>query len=74
LIKLFNTRKKWNFGKICYPRERAMQRRYSPLMTSRRKFLAGTGAVAAGLTFAPFNSFSAEEKKINFCDCDLKAL
>ena len=43
-----------------------MKRKFSPMMTSRRKFLAGTGAVAAGLTFAPYKSFSAEEKKINF--------
>ncbi|MCP4185714.1 MAG: twin-arginine translocation signal domain-containing protein [Hyphomicrobiales bacterium] len=43
-----------------------MKRKFSRMMTSRRKFLAGTGAVAAGLTFAPYKSFSAEEKKINF--------
>ncbi len=47
-----------------------MKRRYSPMMTSRRKFLAGSGAIAAGLTFAPYKSFSAEEKKINFYNWD----
>ena len=41
-----------------------MKRKSSPMMSSRRKFLAGTGAVAAGLTFAPYKSFSAEEKRM----------
>lgn len=40
------------------------------MMTSRRGFLAGTGAVAAGLTLMPYKSFSAEEKKINFYNWD----
>ena len=39
-------------------------------MASRRSFLAGSGAVAAGLTFAPYKSFSAEEKVINFYNWD----
>lgn len=40
------------------------------MAASRRQFLAGTGAVAAGLTFAPYKAFSAEEKKINFYNWD----
>ncbi len=47
-----------------------MSNKPSRMMTSRRKFLAGTGAVAAGLTFAPYKTFSAEEKKINFYNWD----
>lgn len=47
-----------------------MKRKYSPMAASRRKFLAGTGAVAAGLTFAPYKAFSEEEKKINFYNWD----
>ena len=37
---------------------------------SRRSFLAGTGAVAAGLTFGPKFSLGAEEKKLNFYNWD----
>ena len=37
---------------------------------SRRRFLAGTGAVAAGLTFAPKLGWSAEEAKLNFYNWD----
>jgi len=37
---------------------------------SRRSFLAGTGAVAAGLTFQPKMSWSAEEPKLNFYNWD----
>lgn len=37
---------------------------------SRRSFLAGTGAVAAGVTFAPGFSWSAEEPKLNFYNWD----
>ncbi len=37
---------------------------------SRRSFLAGTGAVAAGLTFGPRFSLGAEEKKLNFYNWD----
>ncbi len=37
---------------------------------SRRSFLAGTGAVAAGLTFGPRFSRGAEEKKLNFYNWD----
>ncbi len=33
---------------------------------SRRHFLRGLGAVAAGLTFLPREGWSAEEKKLNF--------
>jgi len=47
-----------------------MKRRFSPMMASRRSFLAGTGAVAAGLTFAPYKSFAAEEMKLNFYNWD----
>ncbi|MGI9481219.1 MAG: ABC transporter substrate-binding protein [Hyphomicrobiales bacterium] len=47
-----------------------MKRKISPMMASRRQFLAGTGAVAAGLTFAPYGAFSAEEKKVNFYNWD----
>lgn len=47
-----------------------MKRKISPMSASRRSFLAGTGAVAAGLTFMPYKSFSAEEKKINFYNWD----
>ena len=47
-----------------------MKRKNSRMMASRRSFLAGTGAIAAGLTFAPYKSFSAEEKVINFYNWD----
>ncbi len=47
-----------------------MKRRTSPMTASRRAFLAGTGAVAAGLTFAPYKAFSDEEKKVNFYNWD----
>lgn len=36
----------------------------------RRSFLAGTGAVAAGLTILPKAGFSAEEAKVNFYNWD----
>jgi spermidine/putrescine transport system substrate-binding protein len=41
--------------------------RYKP---SRRTFLAGTGAVAAGLTFLPRLALSAEEKRLNVYNWD----
>ena len=47
-----------------------MNRRTSPMMASRRSFLAGSGAVAAGLTLMPYKSFGAEEKKLNFYNWD----
>ena len=47
-----------------------MKHRHSSMLTSRRNFLIGSGAVAAGLTFMPFKSFSAEEKKLNFYNWD----
>ncbi len=37
---------------------------------NRRSFLAGTGAVAAGLTFLPKRGFSAEEAQVNFYNWD----
>jgi len=37
---------------------------------SRRSFLAGTGAVAAGLSFYPKMSWGAEEKKLSFYNWD----
>ena len=37
---------------------------------SRRRFLAGTGAAAAGLTFAPKLGWSVEEAKLNFYNWD----
>ena len=37
---------------------------------SRRAFLAGSGAVAAGLAFAPRFGWSAEEPKLNFYNWD----
>ncbi len=37
---------------------------------SRRSFLAGTGAAAAGLTFLPRRGWSAEEAKLNFYNWD----
>ncbi len=37
---------------------------------SRRGFLAGMGAVAAGVSFMPRQGFSAEEKKLNFYNWD----
>ena len=36
----------------------------------RRSFLAGSGAVAAGLTLGPKFAFAAEEKKLNFYNWD----
>jgi spermidine/putrescine transport system substrate-binding protein len=45
-------------------------RRPSYMSASRRGFLAGTGAVAAGITFFPHKSFSDEEKKLNFYNWD----
>ncbi len=47
-----------------------MKNKRSPMKTSRRNMLAGTGAIAAGLIFAPYKSFSAEEKKVNFYNWD----
>ena len=38
--------------------------------TSRRSFLAGTGAVAAGLSLGPKFSWGAEEAKLNFYNWD----
>jgi spermidine/putrescine transport system substrate-binding protein len=37
---------------------------------SRRSFLAGTGAVAAGLSIMPRRGWSAEEAKVNFYNWD----
>lgn len=37
---------------------------------SRRSFLAGTGAVAAGVTILPKGGFAAEEPKLNFYNWD----
>ncbi len=37
---------------------------------SRRSFLAGTGAVAAGLTFSRGGAFAAEDKAVNFYNWD----
>jgi len=37
---------------------------------SRRSFLAGTGAVAAGITFGPKLAWSVEEAKLNFYNWD----
>jgi len=37
---------------------------------SRRHFLRGLGAVAAGLTLLPREGWSAEEKKLNFYNWD----
>ena len=37
---------------------------------SRRSFLSGIGAVAAGIKFAPGSVFAAEEKKLNFYNWD----
>ena len=47
-----------------------MKRTRSPMATSRRGFLAGTGAVAVGITLAPYKTFAAEEKVINFYNWD----
>ena len=41
-----------------------------PRPISRRSLLAGTGAVAAGLTFAPKLGWTAEEAKVNFYNWD----
>ena len=38
--------------------------------TSRRSFLAGTGALAAGLSFGPRFAWAAEEAKLNFYNWD----
>jgi spermidine/putrescine transport system substrate-binding protein len=43
------------------------QARFAP---SRRSFLAGTGAFAAGLTFLSKDGFAAEEKLLNFYNWD----
>ena len=43
---------------------------HSPRRSTRRSFMAGTGAVAAGLTFLPKDGWSAEEKKLNFYNWD----
>ena len=40
------------------------------MKASRRSFLAGTGAVAAGLTLAPYKSLASGEKKLNFYNWD----
>ncbi|MCH9019083.1 MAG: extracellular solute-binding protein [Proteobacteria bacterium] len=40
------------------------------LGVSRRSFLAGTGAVAAGLSLGPGSSWGAEEAKLNFYNWD----
>ena len=45
-----------------------MKRKPRPI--SRRSLLAGTGAVAAGLTFAPKLGWTAEEAKVNFYNWD----
>jgi spermidine/putrescine transport system substrate-binding protein len=37
---------------------------------SRRTFLAGMGAVAAGIHFVPRHAFAAEEAKLNFYNWD----
>ena len=37
---------------------------------SRRSFLTGLGAVAAGLKLAPGTAFAQEEKKLNFYNWD----
>jgi spermidine/putrescine transport system substrate-binding protein len=37
---------------------------------TRRSFLAGMGAVAAGISFLPREGFSAEEKRLNFYNWD----
>jgi spermidine/putrescine transport system substrate-binding protein len=47
-----------------------MKHRPSSMHASRRNFLIGSGAVAAGLTLLPFKAFSAEEKKLNFYNWD----
>lgn len=44
-----------------------LKRRFRP---ARRQVLTGLGAVAAGVTFLPRHSLSAEEKKINFYNWD----
>lgn len=44
--------------------------KFSNDLFSRRSFLAGTGAAAAGLTFAPVSSFSASGKTLNFLNWD----
>ena len=46
-----------------------MRRRSRPRI-HRRSFLAGTGAVAAGITLGPTLSWGAEEKKLNFYNWD----
>lgn len=47
-----------------------MKRKHSSMLSSRRNFLIGSGAVAAGLTFFPFKTFAAEEKKLSFYNWD----
>jgi len=47
-----------------------MIKRRSRPRFSRRGFLAGTGAVAAGISFVPRLSWGAEEKKLNFYNWD----
>ena len=47
-----------------------MKKLFSGNKLSRRSFLAGTGAVAAGLTILPKHGFSAEEAKLNFYNWD----
>ncbi len=44
------------------------KRRLAPF--SRRSFLAGSGAVAAGITFGPRWAAAAEEAKLNFYNWD----
>jgi len=41
-----------------------------PRRTTRRSFLAATGAVAAGITLTPKFGWGAEEKKLNFYNWD----
>lgn len=46
------------------------RRRRRALPTTRRSFLAGTGAVAAGVAFLPRSGLTAEEAKLNFYNWD----
>jgi spermidine/putrescine transport system substrate-binding protein len=46
-----------------------MKRKFTPGV-SRRTFLAGMGAVAAGVSFVPRKGFSAEAPKVNFYNWD----
>ncbi len=43
---------------------------FRSIHTTRRKFLAGTGAAAVGVTLFPYKSFAAEENKLNFYNWD----